>query len=352
VLPLAAVCQCSVNMLIAKLISSFMYASNPTSEKAKELTACVTFTNNGPLPMVFATGILSAGPNPKLVEKAIAYISLYLLGYSPFFWTLGPKILAKEVETAAPEETKLEKTKKLLASILSPPVTASIIGMIVGFVPLLRDTIMRPDGLFTPLIDAMRTMGQAYLPCVLLILSGSLLSAGSSKPKEKEDSLLPSVESSLLQQPTEAPSSRSARYVPGNVDDGTNITGVARVASEPTKTRTATNDSSNLAFARQVLAIYLAKFLIMPTIVFTLLGFLRSNVPTVARAFVQDPMLLFILLLETCMPSAQNLTMILQLQGQQEFASRIAKTLLFVYVLGVPAICYWIVKIIGFTTLF
>lgn len=74
--------------------------------------------------------------------------------------------------------------------------------------------------------------------------------------------------------------------------------------------------------------------------------------PQVATLFRGDKVLLYVLLLETCMPSAQNLTVILQLQGKKKAATQLARVLMLIYVLGVPAITYWLIRILRITQVF
>jgi predicted permease len=101
----------------------------------------------------------------------------------------------------------------------------------------------------------------------------------------------------------------------------------------------------------QVVSIYLAKFLLMPSIAFAFYRFTIKIFPSSVELFRRNPLLLFILLLETCMPSAQNTTVILQLQGNKGAAGRLARTLMAIYVLGVPALSFWLIKILKLTNL-
>ena len=62
---------------------------------------------------------------------------------------------------------------------------------------------------------------------------------------------------------------------------------------------------------------------------------------------LKDEVLCTVLLLEACMPSAQNSTVIYNLQGKNLLAARMARVLMAIYVLGVPAISFWIAKILS-----
>lgn len=314
-LPVAAMLQVVLGFIGGKAASLLLYRTKQASQEAKSLLACCTFSNSGPLPLVFAAGIFKS--NDALFQKVAAYISLYLLGWSPFFWLLGPMILdTKSPNDQASAQTKTFKDKVITLSkrVLSPPIMASLVGMLVGTVGPLRALIQGPDGIFNPALEAVTTIGAAYLPAVLLVLAGSLASSAAESGTEGNTNSKP--------------------VGPTNM-----ITAIAEAAK------------NNSSFASQVLILYLAKFLLIPTTVFGMIAFMQKKIPSVATWLKNDPVLFFVLLLETCMPSAQNLTLILNLQGKKEASATLAKLLLFVYVLGVPAICYWLIRILELTAI-
>jgi hypothetical protein len=49
-----------------------------------------------------------------------------------------------------------------------------LFGALVGAIPALRNQFIGPTAPLACLFDALRTMGSAYLPTVLLVLAGSL----------------------------------------------------------------------------------------------------------------------------------------------------------------------------------
>eukprot|EP00597_Dinobryon_sp_UTEXLB2267_P003516 CAMPEP_0170074776 /NCGR_PEP_ID=MMETSP0019_2-20121128/12026_1 /TAXON_ID=98059 /ORGANISM="Dinobryon sp., Strain UTEXLB2267" /LENGTH=296 /DNA_ID=CAMNT_0010285309 /DNA_START=407 /DNA_END=1297 /DNA_ORIENTATION=+ len=296
--------------MVGSIVSRLLYPTKLDSDDAKQLLACTTFGNSGPLPIVFTDAIFRAHSDSTLLKKGIAYISLYLLGWSPMFWILGPSIL-EDAATSSSTLTPKEKRKQLLTRIFNPPVLASIFGLLFGAVKHLSQLCVVAGSPFHSIFEAAGSLGNAYLPCVLLILSGSLTaSASTSSP----------IESSTP---------------PSNV-----LEALIKKVEE------------NRGFATQVFFVYLSKFVLMPSISFLLIDLLRHHVPIISTIFRRDPMLLYVLLIETCMPSAQNLTVILQLQGKKKAATRLARVLMVIYLMGVPAICYWLVRILQLTALF
>lgn len=143
-----------------------------------------------------------------------------------------------------------------------------------------------------------KTLGAGYLPAVLLVLAGSLV------PPKVDDSLKEQIK------PLKEP----------------NVSG----------------------FVKQIAAIYASRFVLMPLIGLSLIRYAKDYSPQL-RSIFSDKLLVFILLLETCMPSAQNSTVILQLLGKPQAAAKMARVLLAIYVLGVPAMSFWISKILSET---
>lgn len=310
-LPIAAALQVVVGYVVGKLLSFFIYRNDPDNDEAKELMACTTFANSGPLPLVFTEGLFHTSADHTLVGRSAAYISLYLLGWSPLFWILGPAILQQR--NGQHKKDPAQARKELLSRIFSPPVVASLLGMAVGFVPFLRNLVVHPDSPLSVVYEAMRTLGSAYLPSVLMVLAGSL-----------------------------SPPAAPATAAPATA---------AAPAATATVAAAATEKKVDWQFVMKVGSVYLSRFLLMPAIGFGALKFLAKTSPAMATLFAKDRLLLFVLLLETCMPSAQNTTVILQLQGNKAGATKLARTLMMIYVLGVPAITFWLVQILQLTKL-
>ena len=297
-LPIAAAFQILIGYIVGKIVSLIMNGGNAEDEDAKQLLACTTFANSGPLPLVFTDGLFRSHPDATLLPKSVAYVSLYLLGWSPLFWIVGPAILQDSSQSKKGDPA--QQRAELLKRIFSPPVIGSLLGMVVGFIPFLRQHIISPKGLLNPIFESMRTLGTAYLPAVLLVLAGSLLQNNSSAPPQTTD-----------------PATEKAK------------------------------DNAVLKLA----SVYLARFLLMPVVAFSLYKLAAQFIPGSKALFDKDPLLLLVLLLEACMPSAQNTTVILQLQGNKSGAAKLARTLMIIYVLGVPAISFWLVKILQLTGL-
>lgn len=255
---------------------------------------CTTFANSGPLPLLFVDAIFHN--NPVMLQKAVAYISLYLLGWSPLFWTLGYNLLCPPVDNDG--ATKKNALQAAADKIISPPVLGSISGLIVGLVPFARNVLVSPEGLLFPVFEAMRTLGTAYLPLAIMVLAGS-----------------------LFKTPAKA--------------------GAAAPASSAPAEKTSWQD----ALPTHVAAVMFSRFLLIPTATMALVKFVALRWPALAA----DPVLILVLLLQGSMPSAQNSTVILQLEGRTEQASRVAKLLLAVYLLSCPAIAALLGRAINFS---
>lgn len=293
-LPLAAASQILMGFIIGKFMGNLIYGKGGNADdKAQTLTG-TSFGNSGPLPFVFVDGLFRNHPDPTILAKANAYISLYLLGWSPLFWMFAPVTLGATDEKGTPAERRAA----LLKRVFSPPVTASLLGLVVGLCPPLVKLMMDKKGLLNPVVEAMRTLGTAYVPAVVLVLAGSLFPSDTESPK------------------TEAKAG------------GKKFLG------------------QDLDFIKQIVSIYASRFLLLPLVGFSAVKAAKQYVPFLAKT-LSDEVLVVVLLLEACMPSAQNSTVIYNLQGKNLLAARMARVLMAIYVLGVPAISFWIARILG-----
>ncbi|KAJ8601113.1 hypothetical protein CTAYLR_010568 [Chrysophaeum taylorii] len=219
----------------------------PASIEARELRALCAFGNAGPLPFVFAEGFFEG----EQLARAVAYISFYLVGWSPLFWTIGPLVLNQ---------------KRRQRRFLSPPVVASILGVVAGSNDVVAAAMFR--GIARPLTDSLRLLGSAYLPAVALVLSGTLARA-----------LLPSLR---------APANRDT---PENDDD----------------------DVPAIALATRLGLLALCRFVWLPVATVVLL-----HLGTSLHLLADDPLLRFVILMAASMPSAQNAIVILQLSEPED----------------------------------
>lgn len=156
---LAGSFQVAMGYLIGKIFSYIFYGSK-VSEESKQLLACTTLSNSAPLPLTFIDGILKSNMDKTLCPRAIGYLSIYMVGWAPLFWILGPSILS--VDKEGPVDKKAERAL-LMRRIFSPPVMSSLVGAFVGSFPLLSNQLLRNNGLLRSLFQAMESMGQAYV---------------------------------------------------------------------------------------------------------------------------------------------------------------------------------------------
>lgn len=289
-LPLASLFQIGLGGIAAKLITTRKFGVRPMllgidtddDDGANDVKMCTTFSNSGPLPLILSDALFGGA----ILSDVSACISFYLLMWSPLFWSFGRVILGSYTDTKGENDTLRTKIASNLKKFFSPPVVGSILGVVIGSSSMLRDLMLAPRGALAPLFGAANTFGVAYLPAAVLVLAGSL--AGAKKGEPSDTAEPPKVASSLT--------------------------------------------------AKTVIAIMMSRFILSPVLAITTVRLLS----VLKLLPVDDPRALaivtFTLLMEGCMPPAQNSVIILQLDDKKERAAKMAKMLTVIYTLSVVPI--------------
>lgn len=282
-MPCLAVMQILAGAVVGRVVATVFQIADA---EIANVRMCTTFANSGPLPLIFTDALF--GKNPVLQSQMAAGISFYLLAWSPLFWTVGKFILGTTEETTKTTDNAHNKKEASLwtsvvstaKQVLSPPVIGSLAGLAVGLIPPLR-RLFFGKGILVPLLGALQTLGTAYLPAALLVLAGSLVGKRQSSSSSNADA----------------------------ADDND-----SNKASAPT--------------ARGLAAIATYRFLISPALTWMLANVLQGLSWLDART---KAILVFLCLMEGCMPPAQNSVILLQLVGLTGPAAAMARLLTILY---------------------
>jgi auxin efflux carrier family protein len=191
---------------------------------------CSGFGNSGVLPLLFVTALFRGHPDPTVMPRAIAFVSFFLMGWSPAFWTVAYSTLTSHLNkntTAAASSNAsvassnaavidalsqppgashtgsalavVSKRAKLLsvlraakrklqsptaARILSPPIIACVLGLAVGTLAPFRWLLMDAQAPLAPFWNSLTVLANAYTPSGVLVLAGSL---ANGPPQQKID---------------------------------------------------------------------------------------------------------------------------------------------------------------------
>lgn len=141
----------------------------PRKEIEKGVIAAIAFNNSGYIPIALVAGITTVFPvfisDPHAKDKAISFIAIYLLGYSPILWTIGYSLISGNKLSNMP-----------LKKLFSPPVIGMLTGVCVAMILPLKAAFCSTDGFLYPLYRATGVIGEATVPCVLILLGGCLAS--------------------------------------------------------------------------------------------------------------------------------------------------------------------------------
>lgn len=285
------------------------------------ITAASAFQNSFTLPAVFLLSLLPAG----IADRAVAYLGLYLLAWSPCLWSFGLYLIQRgyriDQELASSENGLVKQEKvsfswgQMLKGTLNPPVLAVLFAACLGLTPLGR-ALFSPKSTMINLVSSLpfelsvvlygfqnvyeviQMLGEGTLPIQTLVLAASLL------------------------QPGDAP--RSKEVIHGFWNTVLNFF----------------KSSSGLE-TRALLVLSIIRFVLAPVSVLVL--FKVFSRVALFGPLLADPILLFVISVQSVMPSAQNLLIALQLSPlTQGAAPGLAGLLLKLYALAILPVTLWV----------
>jgi hypothetical protein len=279
--PLLGIIQPFLLLQIARFLLP-IFGIDTNSEDGRCLGVCSAWGNTSVVPLIFVESLFRSATTDALA-KSYAQISLFLLGWSPFFWSYGRSaLLGDEVK---PGDNGVDSTKTILGqlrSVASPPVVGVLVGMLVAVTPLCKlfvpgDSSKRKP-LLSPAYNTVVNLGRAASPTSLLVMTSSLaIGAGIGQ---------------------------------GNV--------LKSKAKE-----------SDVGIFVQWLFVSLSRFVLSPVV---MLGLLRlASKYDLVESSSRNPMLWFVMVLQACMPPAQNLVLMLNVADKAVKAGQMAKFLFAIY---------------------
>lgn len=219
--------------------------------------------------------------------QLVSGLSFFLLGWTGLFWSFGYWLLTKKdkADDASQKQSGFD-VGLFVKRVATPPLVASFAALVIGLIPSIRTWIIN-----SPLFPALCTLGAGYSPAAVLILAGSLYKSAQSN------------------------SNNSSTH------------------------GTSTTNAGALRIGRMVTGISLTRFLLTPA--FALL--------MVKYGPYKSQFIALTVLLESVMPSAQNSTLILNMEKQNDAAAKVASVLLSVYIIGVIPISIALTFFLGYT---
>ena len=266
--PLLAFIQAAILIFISSKVLLPLYGLDPNSDLGRTTTIMCSFGNAGVLPFIFADALFR--DQAQLLQRALSQVSLFSLGWSPFFWSFGKKIL---VGRENDDNGNVSKWKQFIP----PPVLGVVAGLIIGLSPcgplLVSNVGETNTAPLAVVFNSIQNMSKAASPLGLLVLTCSL-AMGATKKSE--------------------------------------------VVATTRKNQT-----------QQWACVSTARFILSPLIMFGLL----CGMKLIGLIGTQqsEPMLWFVVLLQNIMPPAQNSVVLLQVANRGEEASQLARFLFSIY---------------------
>ena len=291
--PLIAIVHCLTLYTISRFLLLPVFGIDGDSVEGRATNVCCAFGNAGTVPLIFVEALFRNG-NSDVLQKAFSLVSLYLLGWSPLFWSfgrnalLGSQMVSTEIATRTGVEPKgddatmiIPRRKRIsyFTSLFPPPVMGVCLGLLAS-IPFLNALIMKstPDSKvpFAVVFNCCQNLGRAANPVALLVLTSSLALGNVKQQTSQEQGEL------------------------------------------------------EIPLLKRWACVSIARFILSPLLMVTLLEYLYK-MGLIGPMNGSDAMLWFILILQSSMPCAQNSVLMLQVADKPVEASRLARFLFTIY---------------------
>ena len=303
--PLIAVSHVLILYAISRYLLLPCFGIDTDSIEGRATNVCCAFGNAGVLPLIFVEALFR---NSHIFPRASSIVSMYLVGWSPLFWSFGRNVLLggkEDFDKRLVSESQHGKNTfsfrdkiLMLKPFFPPPVVGVTIGFLLALSPKLRCLFMKCQtdqkrAPFEVVYHSVSNLGRAANPIALLVLTSSL-ALGVSQSQTDETA--------------------------------------TKVTDSHTHTHVDTNQDTSISLIRQWSCVSTARFLISPLLMIGILQFahqcgLIGSMTDGTDSFLQW----FILILESTMPAAQNSVLLLQVAKKRSEASHLAKFLFTIY---------------------
>ena len=281
------------------------------------------------------------------VYRIAGYIALYLIGWSPALWTFGYLLLTgggeKGKESGDVSGIRGSKwssvfatCRKIIRELINPPLVGICLGTLIGVTPLRHVLIgntassIAPDQLpaelaliaavAKALFELGVLIGGAALPGQTLVLASSFVKIPS--PQEAEANARKHNQLLLCDSATHPQTTTLA------------------VKARELVERAASLFKMGESDLRALLIAGVTRFAILPAI--GVVGFIALRLVN-SPWYPTDPIVALVVLTMICMPSAQNLVLLVNLREEtRHLAPRLAGLLLRMYVLAIPFVTVWL----------
>ncbi|GEM_PF-434650 len=147
---------------------------NISSDYRNVVKVSCAFGNAMFLPFPLIIAICSIFPefkkDPEIQAMGIIYVSMFVIAFSPMMWTVGYNILGEKPHSSVK-----------FSDFITPPAWGIIAGLIAASIPSLKLALCEQSGTLHPIFTTCVSLGNAVVPCAMIVLGGSFALSPLSK---------------------------------------------------------------------------------------------------------------------------------------------------------------------------
>jgi predicted permease len=166
-MPLFAVVHVITGLAVAVVVRAIV---KPPAYLHRPFLCALTFQNSSSVPLLVAAGLTASPPLselPNAFEHIATYTFMYNIGWQVIFWSFGAAYLSASGDGGGGSTV----WQSLKNGVQQPMLQASVVGLVVGLVPVLREG---SEGGFKFATAAAEVLGSAGVPLVTCVMGATL----------------------------------------------------------------------------------------------------------------------------------------------------------------------------------
>lgn len=337
---------CAIGLVVRRLV-------NPPKHLWRPFLCAITFQNSSALPLVIVQSLSGFPPFDRVddaFDQMALYVFVYNVGWQFCFWCLGyPYLIGGGSQGSGAGDRGRDVSAMVRKGLSSPVLISSFVGVAIGLVTPLQTALFANGAPLRFLGSAVEILGQAAVPMVTCVISGTLGKSilRSWQPKR-----------TMSPDPAAAPAGKSAGENGASiaVDDSTAVLMETSLPHHLPRKRLDTyhahggGTDSGEAHATEeevpfqmLVILCFVRVVVVAGIQFWGISLLLPSLPKGTE------LMQLVVLIECCVPSANMIIVCCQQYGQRRAAEDLSKAYVMMFAASFASMVFFVSRALALT---